>query len=122
MKKAQVAVCFQTNTNHINTVWAERTIVKIFNLLVYPVTSRLYKDNNSLPHSSFTAVTTKNLTGILRKLLNSPLCPRGWERTERSVVVHLTSLFLKVRTRRSRRLYKWSCYSEQTAESADSCN
>jgi hypothetical protein len=25
------------------TVWAERTVVKIFNLLVYPVTSRLYK-------------------------------------------------------------------------------
>jgi hypothetical protein len=24
---AQVAVCSQTNTKHINTVWAERTVV-----------------------------------------------------------------------------------------------
>jgi hypothetical protein len=39
----QVAVCSQTDTKHINTVWAERTIVKIFNLLVHPVTSRLLK-------------------------------------------------------------------------------
>jgi hypothetical protein len=31
---AQVAVCSQINTKHINTVWAERTVVKIFNLLV----------------------------------------------------------------------------------------
>jgi hypothetical protein len=41
MQMAQVAVRAYTNTKHINTVWAERTIVKIFNLLVYPVTSRL---------------------------------------------------------------------------------
>jgi hypothetical protein len=40
MEMAQVAVCFQTIQN-INTVWAESTIVKIFNLLVHPVTSRL---------------------------------------------------------------------------------
>jgi hypothetical protein len=40
---AQVAVCSQTNTKHINTVWAERTVVKIFNLFVHPVTSRLWK-------------------------------------------------------------------------------
>jgi hypothetical protein len=38
---AQVPVYSQTNTKHINTVWAERTIVKIFNLLVHSVTSRL---------------------------------------------------------------------------------
>jgi len=25
---AQVAVCSQTNTKHINTVWAERTVVE----------------------------------------------------------------------------------------------
>jgi hypothetical protein len=41
----QVAVCSQINTKYINTVWAELTIVKIFNLLVHPVTSRLYKVN-----------------------------------------------------------------------------
>jgi hypothetical protein len=40
---AQVAVFSQTNTKHINIVWAERTVAKIFNLLVHPVTSRLYK-------------------------------------------------------------------------------
>jgi hypothetical protein len=34
MQVAQVAVCSQTNTKHINTVCAERTIVKMFNLLV----------------------------------------------------------------------------------------
>jgi hypothetical protein len=38
---AQVDVCCQTNTKHINTVWAERTVVKILKLLVHPVTSRL---------------------------------------------------------------------------------
>jgi hypothetical protein len=38
---AQVAVCSQTSTKIINTVWAERTVVKIFNLLVHPVTSML---------------------------------------------------------------------------------
>jgi len=25
---AQVAACFQINTKHINTVWAERTVVE----------------------------------------------------------------------------------------------
>jgi len=25
---AQVTVCFQINTKHINTVWAERTVVE----------------------------------------------------------------------------------------------
>ena len=25
---AEVAVCFQINTKHINTVWAERTVVE----------------------------------------------------------------------------------------------
>jgi hypothetical protein len=25
---AQVAVCSETNTKHINTVWAERTVVE----------------------------------------------------------------------------------------------
>jgi len=28
MDVAQVAVCFQINTKHKNTVWAERTIVE----------------------------------------------------------------------------------------------
>jgi hypothetical protein len=41
LQMAQVAVCSQTNTKHINTVWAERTVVKTFNLMVHPVTSRL---------------------------------------------------------------------------------
>jgi hypothetical protein len=40
MQMAQVAVCSQTNTKHINTIWAEHTVVKVLNLLVYPVTSR----------------------------------------------------------------------------------
>jgi hypothetical protein len=38
---AQVAVCSQINAKQINTVWAERTVVKMFNLLVHPVTGRL---------------------------------------------------------------------------------
>jgi NMD protein affecting ribosome stability and mRNA decay len=42
---AQVAFCTQTNTKHINTVWVERTVVKIFNLLVHIVTSGLLKVN-----------------------------------------------------------------------------
>jgi hypothetical protein len=41
MQLAQVDVCYQINTEHVNTVWAERTVVKILNLLVHPVTSRL---------------------------------------------------------------------------------
>ena len=28
MQVAQVAVCCQINTKHINTVWAERTVVE----------------------------------------------------------------------------------------------
>jgi hypothetical protein len=28
LKVAQVAVCSDMNTKHINTVWAERTVVK----------------------------------------------------------------------------------------------
>jgi len=28
LQVAQVAVCSQINTKHINTVWAERTVVK----------------------------------------------------------------------------------------------
>jgi hypothetical protein len=43
LQVAQVAGFSQTNTKHINTVWKERTIVKIFNLLVHPLTSRLLK-------------------------------------------------------------------------------
>jgi hypothetical protein len=38
MEVAQVTVRSQINTKHINTVWAERKIVK---LLVHHVTSRL---------------------------------------------------------------------------------
>jgi hypothetical protein len=38
---AQVAVCSQINTKHINTVWEERTVVECKNLLVHHVTSRL---------------------------------------------------------------------------------
>jgi hypothetical protein len=32
---AQVAVCSQTNTKHINTVWAERTVVQMFLIIVW---------------------------------------------------------------------------------------
>ena len=28
LQEAQVAVCSQINTKHINTVWAERTVVE----------------------------------------------------------------------------------------------
>jgi hypothetical protein len=53
---AQVAVCSQTNTKiNINTVWAEGTVVKIFNLLVHPVTSRLQKVKKAFV-SEFTTV------------------------------------------------------------------
>jgi len=38
---AQVAVSSQMNTKHINTVWAECTIIEMLNLLVHHVTSRL---------------------------------------------------------------------------------
>jgi hypothetical protein len=48
---AKFAVCAQTNTKHTNAVWAERTVVKIFNLLVHPVTGRLYKVNHTLQNS-----------------------------------------------------------------------
>jgi hypothetical protein len=41
LEVVQVTVCSQTSTDHINTTWAERTVVKIFDLLVNPVTSRL---------------------------------------------------------------------------------
>jgi hypothetical protein len=41
MLVTQVAVFSQVNTKRINTVWAERTIAKMFNLLFHPVTSRL---------------------------------------------------------------------------------
>jgi len=37
----QIAVYSETNTKHINTEWAEHTIVEILNLLVHHVTSRL---------------------------------------------------------------------------------
>jgi len=40
---AQVAVCSQINTKHINTVWAEHTFVEMLNLLVDHITSRLWK-------------------------------------------------------------------------------
>jgi len=38
---AEVAVCSQINTKHINAVWAERTIVEMLNLLVHHVTCRI---------------------------------------------------------------------------------
>jgi hypothetical protein len=38
--------CSQTNTKHIYTVWAEHTIVKMFNLFSHPVTSRLKEVNS----------------------------------------------------------------------------
>ena len=31
LQVAQVAVCSQINTKHINTVWAERTVVEMLN-------------------------------------------------------------------------------------------
>jgi hypothetical protein len=37
---AQVAVCSQINTKHINTVWAESTILNV-KLVVHHVTSKL---------------------------------------------------------------------------------
>ena len=41
LQVAQVAVCSQIHTKHINTVWAERKLnVK---LLMHHVTSRIYK-------------------------------------------------------------------------------
>jgi NMD protein affecting ribosome stability and mRNA decay len=49
---AQVAVCSQINTKHINTVWAELTVVKIFNLLVHPVTSRLQNVEHHAPKNN----------------------------------------------------------------------
>ena len=41
---AQVAVCSQINTKHINTVWAERKLLNV-KLLVHHVTSRLQRVN-----------------------------------------------------------------------------
>jgi hypothetical protein len=41
MELAQVAFCSQTNSKHINTAWAKRTVVKMFSLLAHYVTSRL---------------------------------------------------------------------------------
>jgi len=38
---AQVVHCSQINSKHINTVWAERTVVGMLNLLVHHVTSQL---------------------------------------------------------------------------------
>ena len=38
LQVAQVAVCSQINTKHINTVWAERTVVDV-KLFVHHVTS-----------------------------------------------------------------------------------
>jgi hypothetical protein len=46
----QAAVCSQTDTRHINTVWKEHTVVKIFNLFVHPVTSRFYKVKKDIDH------------------------------------------------------------------------
>jgi hypothetical protein len=52
---AQFAVCSETNTKHINTVWAERT-VKTFNLLVHHVTSRLLKVKQDEGYPSNTTI------------------------------------------------------------------
>jgi hypothetical protein len=38
---AQLAVCSQINTKHINKVWSERIVVECVNLLVHYVTSRI---------------------------------------------------------------------------------
>jgi hypothetical protein len=35
--------CSQTNTKHINTVWAERTVIKMLNLFEHPLTGRFFK-------------------------------------------------------------------------------
>jgi hypothetical protein len=40
LKVAQVAVCSQINTKHINTVWAELQLLNA-KLLVHHITSRL---------------------------------------------------------------------------------
>ena len=41
LQVAQVAVCSQINSKHINTVWTERTVVEMLGLLVHHVTCRL---------------------------------------------------------------------------------
>jgi hypothetical protein len=48
----QFAVCSQIHTKHINTVWAELTVVVCLNLLVHHVTSRLRKVKGSLRFST----------------------------------------------------------------------
>jgi hypothetical protein len=53
MEMAQVTICSQTNTKHINAVWAERTVVKIFNLLVHPVTVGFKRLNVLVANSIF---------------------------------------------------------------------
>ena len=40
---AQVAVCSQINTKHINTVWAERTAVECYTGGTSRISSDLYK-------------------------------------------------------------------------------
>ena len=50
---AQVAVCSQINTKHINTVWGRAYSCWMLNLLVHHVTGRLYKVKLcALPHTS----------------------------------------------------------------------
>jgi hypothetical protein len=59
---AQVAVCSEINTKHINTVWAEWIILSVKNLLVHEI-SRLWKVKLrgtvivASPDSKFTTIT-----------------------------------------------------------------
>jgi hypothetical protein len=70
----QVAVCSQTNTENINTAWAERTIVKIFNLLVHPVTSRLQNVKSVQFRTAEFCVAAPNIYGPeVRSLLHFTL-------------------------------------------------
>ena len=82
---AQVAVCSQINTKHINTVWAERTAVNV-KLVVHHVISRVYKvkfkrgvqnnkKNNKAIHSIRLVTNSSPVTtGWLKKEGNTFTC------------------------------------------------
>jgi hypothetical protein len=79
------------NTARTSELRRSLFIFQLVRFLSFSVRTKFALFNDSLPHSLFITVIMKNLTGALRKLLNSPLCPRGRERTERSVCLHLAS-------------------------------
>jgi hypothetical protein len=66
---AEVAVCSEINTEHINTVWTERTVLEMLNLLVHHVTSRLYKVKSS--RNTFILIqTANNLTYSVHRIVH----------------------------------------------------